>query len=550
MESIVKEGSLGSILFKCQIISEEDIKAALEEQQRADCRFGEALVKLGIVTQEDIDWALSNQLNIPYVRLKPAMVDRGAVELVPAHLARQYNLIPLIRTGDEISIAIADPLNITAIAAVEKATSCSVSVSVGLIREIREMQELFYGPPESAESLGFASTSFPAAALEAINSDLTGARLVDYLLLLVIQQKLLSLSLQPLGDAISVVARRGGLAREVGRLSPTHYPEVVLRARKLAKISGAGDFAARGGLAFGWKGKRIDFQVAFLRGEGGDHLTFRMHLPSPFPPTLADLGLSAEKEQLFAELASAGRGMVLVASREPELRSRVIDLYLQEHDTAAKTVLILGSGPGQGEKRFPRVPVPEGADIGAVVLAALEHDPDVLVLEDVTDGQAFSAACKAAIRGKLVVAGIALGDMPTLLKQLVYYRDKHYLVPAQLRGIIACKGVRTLCPECRRSEPLASEERAALRLDKAAAACHRAAGCPACDQTGYAARRYLVDVIAIDQEARWCFEKAHDGEEFVDYLASRGWRGLLEEGKDLLAAGDISPEEFATSILT
>jgi len=106
MESIVKQGSLGSILFTCQIISEDDIAAALEEQKKTGCRFGEALVTLGIVTQEDIDWALSNQLNIPYVRLKPDMVDRAAVQLVPAETARQFNLIPLIRAGDEISIAI------------------------------------------------------------------------------------------------------------------------------------------------------------------------------------------------------------------------------------------------------------------------------------------------------------------------------------------------------------------------------------------------------------------------------------------------------------
>src|SRR5512134_3826505 len=113
MESIVRPGSLGDILFRCQIISEDDIRAALDEQQASGCRFGEALVKQGVVTQEDIDWALSNQLNIPYVRLKPAMVDQGAVALVPAPLARQHNLIPLIATGDEISIAIADPLNST-----------------------------------------------------------------------------------------------------------------------------------------------------------------------------------------------------------------------------------------------------------------------------------------------------------------------------------------------------------------------------------------------------------------------------------------------------
>jgi hypothetical protein len=63
----------------------------------------------GIVTQEDIDWALSNQLDIPYVRLSEKIIDRSATALVPADLARRFNLIPIIRTGDELHIALADP---------------------------------------------------------------------------------------------------------------------------------------------------------------------------------------------------------------------------------------------------------------------------------------------------------------------------------------------------------------------------------------------------------------------------------------------------------
>src|SRR5512137_726094 len=100
MDSLVKDGSIGSVLFKSRIITEEDIKAALEEQKLSGCRIGEALVKLGIVTQEDIDWALSNQLNIPYIRLNQETIDRSAVELVPAALARKFNLIPIYRTTD------------------------------------------------------------------------------------------------------------------------------------------------------------------------------------------------------------------------------------------------------------------------------------------------------------------------------------------------------------------------------------------------------------------------------------------------------------------
>ena len=102
MESLVKKGTVGEVLYNSKIIPEDDIRLALEEQRVSGCRFGEALVKLGIVDQEDIDWALSNQLDIPYVRLNKETIDQSAVKLVPGNLARRHNLIPVIIAGDEL----------------------------------------------------------------------------------------------------------------------------------------------------------------------------------------------------------------------------------------------------------------------------------------------------------------------------------------------------------------------------------------------------------------------------------------------------------------
>src|SRR6185369_13707961 len=125
MSELLRKGSLGDILLTSQIITESDIRAALEEQNRTGERIGEVLVNLGIVTQEDIDWALSNQLDIPYIRLKKEMIDPEAISLIPAGLARTFNFIPLIRAAGELSIAIADPLNRTAIEAIERQTGLS-----------------------------------------------------------------------------------------------------------------------------------------------------------------------------------------------------------------------------------------------------------------------------------------------------------------------------------------------------------------------------------------------------------------------------------------
>lgn len=551
MNGLVKEGSIGAILFKSQIITEQELRAALEAQKLSGCRVGEALVRLGVVSQEDIDWALANQLNIPYVRLKKENLDSAAVARVPGPLARRYQLFPLFLSGNELSVAMADPLNKEAIETLSQVTGCQITISVGLVREIREMQDLIYGPDESAPELGFRSPHFSAKALEEINGDLSGGALLNHLLLRVVQQKYASLSLQPLGDEISVLARTGGQAAEIGRMQAGHYGQLTARIRKLARLGAPAGVSSRGVLSFLWRGRRMPFQVFLLGGEGAEYVTLKLQISAPPLEDLADLRLPPSKAEDLRLLAGAREGLILISHRDAEERCRLIDLFLDACDSSGKTVLLIGERLGRGNKRLPRIPVArDGLDNTALtVSAALEHDPDCLVIEDVTGVGAFIAASQAVMRGKLVVAGMSHSNKETLLKQLLYLRQMNYLIPTQLKGAVSCKGVLILCPTCKERYLPPPEEVMALRLPAHQREYFRPHGCPACDHTGYSGRRYLLDVIRFDKGLLEAFEMLRKSSEIISFLKDNGYRGITEEGAELLERGEISPGEFVASIL-
>lgn len=550
MEELVREGSLGSILFKSRIITEDDIRLALEEQKSSGCRIGEALIKLKIVTQEDIDWALSSQLDIPYVRLKSEMIDRDAVGLVSGELARKFNLIPLIRVGDELNIALSDPLNKGAVEAVQQATGCRVSISVALIREIREMQDIFYGPEGARNTLEFFSTAFPPQAMEAINADITGARLLDYLLLHIFKAKLSSLSLEPTGETVHVTGKRGGRVGEVGRLSISRYPDFMLRLRKLSRINGSTDFSANGAIIFMFKGKKIRFQVSLMRALDGDFVTIRPLFSPAIPSSLMTSGMDCDKLLRLRKLAAVGHGMVLFSSFDMEERCRFMDMFLGEVRTAGKRVVLIGEGLGREKKEFPRIPLSHvpATEGSGVIAAALEHDPDILAIEDITDTQTFIAAGKAAMRGKLVIGGLSLGGTEKVLRHLLMYRHKHYLIPAQIMGVVTFKRLPTLCPLCREAYAPPAAYAAAPGFP-AEGAFSRAVGCPSCGETGYSGTKYILDVVPFDDGFRKVFDRAGECGELFDFLKGRGYRSMAEEGADLLRAGEISPEEFSASII-
>ncbi|HJV33569.1 ATPase, T2SS/T4P/T4SS family [Geomonas sp.] len=551
MNGLVKEGSIGAILFKSQIITEQELRAALEAQKVSGCRVGEALVRLGVVTQEDIDWALSNQLNIPYVRLKKENLDPAAIARVPGQLARRYNLFPVVLSGNELSVAMADPLNKEAIEELVRVTGCQVTISVGLIREIREMQDLIY-PDQNAPELGFTSKQFPAKVIEAINADLSAAALLNHLLLKVIKQKLTTLALQPLGDDVVLVARGGGRSAEIGRLASANYHVLTARIRKLARMSPSEGISSNGVLTFMWQGKKIPFQALLMGASGSEYVTIKLKISPPPISELADLQLPSPEREALQTLTREKEGLILFSGREPDERCRLIDLFMDDCDSAGKTVLVLGERLGRGKKRFPRIPVKMHDVIdqtASIISAALEHDPDTLVVEDITDVAAFVAASRAVMRGKLVVAGICHPDKLSLLKQLLYLRQKNYLIPTHLKGLIISKCVLTLCPACKEKYQPAAEELAALRLPTGRREYFRPRGCTTCDHTGYRGRRYLLDVIRFDKTFLEAFEMIGKSSEIISFMKDNGYRGIAEEGIELLERGEISPGEYVASIL-
>jgi type II secretory ATPase GspE/PulE/Tfp pilus assembly ATPase PilB-like protein len=548
-----KKGTLGEILSASRIITENDVAAALEEQQRSGARFGEALVSLGIVTQEDIDWALSNQLDLPYIRLKADDIDPEAISLVPAHLARKFNFIPLIKAGNELNIAISDPLNRPAIEAIEQVTGCVVNISVALIREIREMIETFYGSA-GRESLGFESGAFAPEIVDTINADLSGGRLLENLLIYILENRLSSLSLQPLGDHVVVSGRRSGVSRSIGQIASNYYPDIVLKIHKnsgMTQGSAQSDSGLDSGLlTFDFHCHPITFQVSTLKAYGGDYTTIRPHVAVSVPARLAGLRLPAQQEISFAALCRARRGITFFASRNTHERDRFIDLMLEEMDTDGKNIIILGDGPGRMNKRFPRVHLPAAeSERARVIMDALDHAPDVLVIEDATEGMPFTAACRAAMRGKLVLAGLQIRGTRNVLRHLLLYQQKNYFLPVFVNGIVSFKGIQMLCPECRTGYVPPAEELTAMNLPHLPESFFRTTGCDSCGHSGFSSRKFLLDVLEFDSEFLRVFDRSTDVADLEKFLVSIGYQGISEEGMQLLMSGAVSPEEYIAAVI-
>jgi type II secretory ATPase GspE/PulE/Tfp pilus assembly ATPase PilB-like protein len=305
-----------------------------------------------------------------------------------------------------------------------------------------------------------------------------------------------------------------------------------------------------GMFSFSYHNRSVSFQAAFLPGPDGDFITLKQHITSHIPSRLVELGLPTDQESAFFRLSRARQGITFFASRDTQERCRFMDLMLEEADTSGKQVIIFGDGPGRMSKHFPRIILPRSeAERARTIMDALEHDPDILVIEDATEAMPFTAACRAAMRGKLVLAGLEIRGTWNVLQHLLIYQQKNYFLPVFVNGLISFKGIQILCPECRLDYLPPAEETTAMGLHDTPERFFRTSGCDACGHSGFSERRFLMDNLLFDDAFLKVFEQSSDLKQLSDYLDSTGYHGINHQGLSLLKNGQVSPEEYIASVI-
>jgi type II secretory ATPase GspE/PulE/Tfp pilus assembly ATPase PilB-like protein len=353
-----------------------------------------------------------------------------------------------------------------------------------------------------------------------------------------------------MGEFVTISGRRGGISRPIGTLAVTYFQDFTLKIHKNTGISTAGGSNSNGVLTFIYRSHPIIFQVATMTGYGGEYITIRPFVASSVPDRLTGLHLPEQQEADFIRLSRKQQGITFFASRNTQERDRFIDLMLEEIDTDGKNVIILGEGPGRLTKRFPRILLPqEETERAAVVMRALDHAPDILVIEDATEGMPFTAACRAAMRGKLVLAGLEIRGTRNVLRHLLLYQQQNFFLPVFVNGLVSFKGIQLLCRECRSEYVPPMEELTVMNLSESPASFYRTTGCNSCGHSGFSARQFLTDTIVFTEEFLHIFEQTSDVADLENHLGVTGYHGLAKEGLRLLMAGDVSPEEYIASVV-
>jgi len=135
---------LGELLLERRIINSEQLEKALSLQKERGSLIGEILVELGFAKEEDIVQAITAQYGFPYLPLNNYSIEDEIIKIIPERVARQYCLIPVDRIGNNLSVAMSNPLNVPVIEDLELLTGCNIQTFVSTTSDIKGAIDKYY----------------------------------------------------------------------------------------------------------------------------------------------------------------------------------------------------------------------------------------------------------------------------------------------------------------------------------------------------------------------------------------------------------------------
>ena len=436
---------LTSFLVDAGTISEEQVQEALVHRRITGARIGETLVALGMATEEDIAWALARQLNIPFVDVQVDMLDKDLVAKFPPSLLDRLQAVPLIRTDGSLSTAMADPTDADAVASLEHYAGARIEISVATPSAISRVLGEVCQVPASVHANAHSGAAFLTAQLtEALAA---GA------------SELLWMA----GPEGVQTSRRIG-----GRLMAWTTEPAQLLGPLLNRLEALGLPAPNLGTAnhragrirVAIDGRELAIDVSVLNHERGTAIRLR---PSStgYPRTLAELGLDPAGERAIRSALAQPSGLMIVNGHPGAGASTTLScLMAAAADTQRRVLVLTSTSSRRGLEPPPEalvVTVPHRIGTSYWEEIVTGQDPEVVVLDDLTNGDRIALALSPALAGRVVMATTDWEDPFALLEFLAASPWTRATACNRLRIVLGQRRLRSGQAMSRDAEPAVAE---------------------------------------------------------------------------------------------
>jgi len=505
---------LGDILVGQKIISQENLRLALEQQKRSGRKLGRLLVELGFVSEDQICEAIARQLNIPFVNLKFFNTSQEVVRRLPEAQARRFRAIVLEDRDGKYLVGMSDPTDLFAfdeIARILKREIQTAVVNEGLLmqtidRVYRRTEEISGLAKELEREMGdYIDFGALGAGLGA--EDAPVVKLLQSMFEDAAQINASDVHIEPQEHNVQIRFRIDGVLLPQTETDTRTGPAIVIRLKLMAgldisekRLPQDGRFAVR------VREKPVDGRMSTMPTQYGESVVLRLLNQKTGLLGLEHVGMPAEMLARFRQIIRRTNAMVLVTGPTGSGKTTTLYAALSELNTIDKKIITVEDPVEYRLAGINQVQINEKIELtfARVLRSALRQDPDIILVGEMRDEETAQIGLRAALTGHLVLSTLHTKDAISSPIRLIDMGAPHYMVATSVHAVLAQRLLRLVCESC--AQPYTPEGHEARWLatetagDGTKARFMRGRGCSNCNGTGFAGRTGVYEMLEMTPE--------------------------------------------------
>ncbi len=559
-----RDDYLVDMLVDLGFVTADQVAKLRSEAQSAGVGVVDLMLANKIIRPEDVTQAKAAHFGAEVVNLKDVKIDDDVIAAVPRHIAKKYRVIPVFKSGNHMTVALADPSDLDTVDSLQHLLQADIELRVASEEDIEAALAKYYGGDNKQRVLDdgrfkdvieeltrehVEAVKLGADDGAAVEADAPLIKLVNQIIVDAFKMRASDIHLEPLARRFRLRYRIDGMLHEIKPPPKRLQAAIIARLKIQSNMSIAEHRVPQDGRIQSQVGNKvIDLRVSCLPTSHGESIVMRILDKEGLRLGLAELGFFTDDQQTFERLIGLPDGILLVTG--PTGSGKTTTLYSCLHfiNRPDRKIITVEDPVEYLLAGINQVQVNEtvGLSFSAALRSILRQAPNVIMIGEIRDLETASIAINASLTGHLVFSTLHTNDAPSAVTRLIDIGVKPFLVASSTRGLMAQRLVRKVCRKCGAQYAPTEAELRTLNIDPANiqnANFMRGKGCQDCSNTGYRGRFGIFEIFVIDDEARKLIYEKVPSSVLRARAREMGMRTLREDGVRKVLGGLTTADE-------
>ena len=546
---------LGELMMQQGLITEDQLRIALIEQEQNNIPLGRQLVRLGFVSETMVRDLVAHTIGQESIDLTTVVADGEALKMVPEDFARRYHLLPVAydEANKSLLVAMADMFNVVALDQLRAMLGGQIQLKPVLAAEaeLDDFTDQFYGYELSVDGIlrEIETGEIDYQSLTANGDEYTQpvVRLVGALLMDAVKRGASDIHFEPEYAFLRIRYRIDGVLQQVRSLHKSYWPGIAVRLKVVCGMDIAETRSPQDGrLNMNLCGRPIDFRVSTHPTIHGENIVLRVLDREKSIIPLERMGLRNNTLEELKLMMTRPEGILVVTGPTGSGKTTTLYSLLSHQNTEAVNIMTLEDPVEYPVTMMRQTSVAEvnKVDFANGIRSIMRQDPDIILVGEIRDEDTATMAFRAAMTGHQVFSTLhtnsALGTFPRLL-DIGISPD---IMAGNIIGVVAQRLIRVLCPHCKESAKPTDDERMILRVKQTEAIqIFKHKGCKRCNFTGYRGRMAIMELLRIDSDLDAMIARRAHQDELRKVALGKGFITLADDGVRRILEGYTSIQE-------